>query len=247
MKLHILSDLHNEFDEYVPSPAASEADVVILAGDIDIGLKGIEWADKVFNCPVIYVPGNHEFYRHHLEHMLDDMKKLNSDKVKVLDMGELVLGDVRFLGATAWTDFASTGDSALAALFAQQMLNDFNLIFSDNYRNIRPADLIKICANAKSWLRSKINEEFCGKTVVITHHAPVMQSLEHSPHARSHLEAAFANDWKDLVTGDLVDLWIHGHTHISADYDANGTRVISNQRGYPGETTGFEPDLIIEP
>jgi Icc-related predicted phosphoesterase len=178
--------------------------------------------------------------------MLDDMKKLSSDKVKVLDMGELVIGGVRFLGATAWTDFAATGDPALAALFAQQTLNDFNLIRTDKYRRIRPADLIKASEKAKSWLRSKIEEKFHGKTVVITHHAPLMQSLENSPHAPSHLEAAFANRWDELIEGGKVDLWIHGHTHISVDYKANGTRIVSNQRGYPGESTGFNPELIID-
>lgn len=30
MKLHILSDLHNEFGEYVPNLAASKADVINL-------------------------------------------------------------------------------------------------------------------------------------------------------------------------------------------------------------------------
>ncbi|WP_258230051.1 metallophosphoesterase [Pseudomonas putida] len=101
MKLHILSDLHNEFGEYVPGPAARSADVVILAGDIDVGTRGLEWANKTFNCPVIYVPGNHEFYHHHMEHMFETMRNYKSGKVTLLDMNEVIIGDVRFLGATA--------------------------------------------------------------------------------------------------------------------------------------------------
>lgn len=34
MRIHLLSDLHNEHDAYKPS--AVDADVVILAGDIDV-------------------------------------------------------------------------------------------------------------------------------------------------------------------------------------------------------------------
>ena len=35
--------------------------------------------------------------------------------------------------------------------------------------------------------------------------------------------------------------------HASLDFNLKGTRVISNQMGYPGESgCGFDPDLVIE-
>ena len=40
-------------------------------------------------------------------------------------------------------------------------------------------------------------------------------------------------------------LWIHGHTHTAFDYDVRGTRVVCNPRGYPHETTGFDPALVV--
>jgi len=46
--------------------------------------------------------------------------------------------------------------------------------------------------------------------------------------------------------GDRVALWIHGHTHTSVDFELNGTRIISNQRGYPREESGFQPFLVID-
>lgn len=65
MKLLVLSDLHVEFAPFVPDPAAVEAaDVVVLAGDVSNGVKGIAWARQAFaDKPVVYVVGNHEFYR----------------------------------------------------------------------------------------------------------------------------------------------------------------------------------------
>ena len=42
MKLHVLSDLHTEFADF--SPPETDADVVVLAGDIGVGLRGVEWA-----------------------------------------------------------------------------------------------------------------------------------------------------------------------------------------------------------
>ena len=77
MKVLILSDIHLEFPEnrrfFDPAenskkgfrwPGEDEYDAVVLAGDIHTGLNGVCWARDFFpkNKPVIYVPGNHEFY-----------------------------------------------------------------------------------------------------------------------------------------------------------------------------------------
>lgn len=60
MRIHVLSDLHNEFDRHCPE--AIQADVVVLAGDVDLGLRGLEWAAEVFApTPIVYVAGNHEY------------------------------------------------------------------------------------------------------------------------------------------------------------------------------------------
>lgn len=45
---------------------------------------------------------------------------------------------------------------------------------------------------------------------------------------------------------EQMALWVHGHSHTAVDYDVAGTRVVCNPRGYPGEETGFRPDLIID-
>ena len=64
MKIHILSDLHIEFADY--EIQVLDADVIILAGDIQNGMKGLKWATKLLNdteAHIIYIAGNHEFYR----------------------------------------------------------------------------------------------------------------------------------------------------------------------------------------
>lgn len=61
MRIRVLSDLHREFG-HVKSPEVS-ADVVVLAGDIDRGTKGVAWARQEFpGVPVLYVAGNHEHF-----------------------------------------------------------------------------------------------------------------------------------------------------------------------------------------
>ncbi|MCJ0878009.1 metallophosphoesterase [Pseudomonas sp. JI-2] len=244
MRIYPLSDLHIEFAPFTPK--VSDADVVILAGDIDLGTKGIEWARQEFNCQVLYVPGNHEYYRGHLTKTLQAMRDAGDERIHILDRDEVMISGVRFVGATMWTDFAATGNSRLAALSAQQELSDFREIRTENYRRIQPTDLIEQAKKTHDWLRGKLSEPHNGPTVVITHHAPTLRSLEENPHAGTVLDAAFANDWEHLIGGDRVALWIHGHTHTSVDFELNGTRIISNQRGYPQEETGFQPFLVID-
>ena len=45
-----------------------------------------------------------------------------------------------------------------------------------------------------------------------------------------------------------IDVWCYGHTHTNISFVAkNGRRVISNQRGYPGERMqDFNPGLTID-
>lgn len=243
MRVRLLSDLHNEFSTFIPDKL--DADVVILAGDIDTKARGISWALEHFSCPVFYVLGNHEYYDGHLAATLGKMRTLGGERVQVLEREAVELDGVRFLGTTCWTDFASTGNAPKAAQSAQEAMGDFRFIRTDNYRPIRPADLVREASKSKRWLQDMLNISFSGKTVVITHHAPTLKSIQGSPHAGGLLDAAFANDWEDML-GPGVDLWLHGHSHHSVDFVLNGTRVVSNARGYPNEQTGFRPNLILE-
>ena len=54
MKLHVLSDLHLEFADF--TPISNSADVIDLAGDIDLGSHGITWARKSFPTQEIIYP-----------------------------------------------------------------------------------------------------------------------------------------------------------------------------------------------
>src|SRR3546814_4753636 len=73
MRLLILSDLHREvWRKHAPTiyPANTAADVVILAGYIDVDARAVAWADTLFaGLPVLYVHGNHEGYGHNLDHV----------------------------------------------------------------------------------------------------------------------------------------------------------------------------------
>lgn len=89
MSIHLLSDLHNEFSSFVLEVMG--ADVVILTGEIDVKTRVVEWARQIFLGPVLYVPGNHEFYGGHFGHTLQKMRAAQGERVRVLDRDEVII------------------------------------------------------------------------------------------------------------------------------------------------------------
>lgn len=246
MRIHLLSDLHLEFEPF--EPPAMDADVVVLAGDIHIKGRGVDWAVEAFSCPVLYIPGNHEYHTGHLFATLKKMRSLGSNShVQVLDRDVVIIGGVRFLGATMWTDFGSTGHTLASTINARNSMNDYSQIRTgQNFRRLKPEDQAKESVTTRLWLEGQLAKPFQGQTVVITHHAPLLRSLADSPYSGTHLDAAYANEWPELLGGERVALWAHGHCHTAVDYQHLGTRIACNPRGYPGENTGFNPGLIID-
>ncbi|MET0679989.1 MAG: metallophosphoesterase [Burkholderiales bacterium] len=243
MRIRVLSDLHLEAAPF--DPPAAPADVVVLAGDIDNGPAGVEWAKARFDAPVLYVAGNHEPYDgefHATQAALRDAA--TGSRVQFLDRGETVIGGVRFLGCTLWTDFALVGEAGrkLALEKYAAWLVDYRAIRWHD-RQFSVADSTGLHAADRAWLARQLRHPFPGATVVITHHVPHPASI--APRLADHpLNPAFVSNLEDLM--GHARLWIHGHTHHAFDYTVRGTRVLSNPRGYAGEETGFRADLVVE-
>ena len=71
MKLQILSDLHLEYENFtIPE---TDADVIVLAGDIHERTNAVDWIKSQTDKPVIYVAGNHEYYGHLCPELKYDM------------------------------------------------------------------------------------------------------------------------------------------------------------------------------
>ncbi len=246
MKLHLLNDLHIEFEDFEPPP--TDADVVVLAGDIGVGLEGLRWAKVSFpDKPVIYVPGNHEFYHHDIA-LIGELKAQSPGYIHVLDNDQVEIDGVRFLDSILWTDFALFGeaDKFLAMQQAQQRVADFAIIQNQGQR-FTPGDAIKLHEASRNWLAVTLAEPFDGKTVVVTHHAPSPRSV-HPRYASDLLTPAFASNMEDLMDGDRAVFWIHGHMHESYDYEIYGSRVVCNPRGYALKALNleFRPDWVVE-
>lgn len=265
MQILVLSDLHLD---HQPFPLLQggrrvdeQADVVVLAGDIDEGVAGFNWARQTFpHKPIIYVAGNHEFYRHHWAQHLDAMRaEAKKYDIVFLETDAIDLGGVRFLGCSLWTDFELLGaeNKSDAMRRANASMNDYHHIritrtaefYWVNSKRLIPALTERRHRNSLEWLENKLEGGAePAKTVIVTHHAPHPQSVE-PRHAANLLTAAYCSDLTRLM--GKAGLWIHGHMHHSLDYTVNGTRVVCNPRGYLSnsggrENTLFDPALIVE-
>lgn len=248
MRIQVLSDLHLEMS---PCFIPVVGDVVVLAGDIHVGVQGITWA-KV-HCagkPVIYTAGNHEYYGGVFPNLLADLKAESAgSNVTFLENGTKVVGAVRFLGATLWTDFTLNGYSRQQSNMAtaQQAINDFcGWIKKPSGAPLCPTDVAVIHQESMAWLRSRLAEKHEGPTVVVCHHA--VHPMSTAPMFRyNSLAPAFTNNLENVIRDFEPDLVVTGHTHYCVDYHIGRTRMVSNQRGYSDQdsTGGFRADLVV--
>ncbi|MBO9170020.1 metallophosphoesterase [Rhizobium sp. L245/93] len=255
MRLWIISDLHLEFEWFnVPHPPP-DADVCICAGDIlNKGIvPSIRWIAENLprELPVILVAGNHEFYRSVFEDSLKDarLEAARYPNIHFLEDDEVEIGEVRFLGASLWTDFGLYGDTHPAMEAARDGLNDYRMIQmrKDPFERLHPGHTARRHRDSRAFLGRELSRLPDKQTVVITHHAPSLQSV--APEYKFDiLTAAFASDMDEFIVIHQPRLWVHGHVHHRVDFTIGKTRVLANPRGYPNEPSfrAFDPRLVVE-
>jgi 3',5'-cyclic AMP phosphodiesterase CpdA len=259
-RLWSFSDLHQEWPENAWDPAAHAPpdgfDVAVVAGDVHMPLtRALDWlAERLPGVPVVYVPGNHDFWwdRGEDRYTLADEMSRGRDVaarhgIRLLMDDAVTLGGTRFLGGTLWTDFRLGTHSLTHGMRSAQ--GRFGMV---DYRRIRtgpssrhriePGEILALHRRTRAFIEATLAVPHAGLTVVVTHHAPHPDSLP-DPHA--DLRWCYASDLRDLIHAYGPDLWIHGHVHTAVDYRVGPTRIVCNPRGHIEETTRFDPDRIV--
>lgn len=262
MKLKLVSDLHLEFSDIVVNNDHG-CDVLLMAGDIMVARhldSGSELGDRFRNFlervnndfdHVLYIAGNHEFYRGVYPGSLDAIREAVEPypRITFLDRSDVTLGDVTFLGTTLWTDMNRGDWTTMEAVRSQ--INDFRLIRLDqqDYRLLRPEDTAiehRLCLD---YISSRVDHNPDRKFVVLGHHAPSTQSIHETFREEIYTNGAYSSDLSEFILDrPQIKLWVHGHTHIPFDYRIGETRVVCNPRGYEGHEspTGWDPNIVIE-
>ena len=247
MKIQVISDLHHEFG--YQNITFNDADLVILAGDINLGTKGIEWIlSTIRNIPVIYVLGNHEYYKGSYPKTLNTIIELaHNTNVHVLENKSVLMNGITFHGATLWTNFALLGDPRINGSICQDKMNDYKKIRKDpSYSRLRSIDTYAIHQHSLRWLENSLTSSSTRKNIVVTHHAPSGLSLPETFKTQI-LSSAYASNLESTILKHQPQYWIHGHIHTPTKYSIGKTTVLCNPHGYIDEPdNGFDKNLIIE-
>ena len=238
MRVFIASDLHFEF--HVDRGAAlveslPDADVLVCPGDLAVApLLGDALALLLSRyAHVVFVAGNHEFYRSSLRAVRSVLRRLDAsiEGFHYLEQSECTIEGRRFLGATLWFP------RSLRTQMMQPLASDFRLI-SDAIPGIYDEH-----DQAVAYLTSTVAPE----AIVVTHHLPHRRSLPPSL-AHSPLRRFLLSDLEPLIAERQPALWVHGHAHTSSDYNVGRTRTVCNPFGYSGrqENPTFRRDCVLE-
>ncbi len=258
MKLWILSDLHLEHQTIDPFDIPN-ADVAVLAGDIHRPVtRSIRWLSEHIgqHMPVIFVPGNHEFYHRGITTSIADGFKetIKFPSVHLLHDTPVIIDGVRFIGATLWTDYALDADpnpGRRRDIDIAAAMEEASLFLADHYMiTLKNEWWTPTMARAqhlesRAFIEHELAQPFDGPTVVVTHHGP--HPLSVGPRfIGSSLNPAFVSDLSDVIEKGRPDLWVHGHVHHTTDYRVGDTRIVCNPHGYGWENPDFDRAMVIE-
>jgi Icc-related predicted phosphoesterase len=269
MKAWIFSDLHitNVSLSQLDRLRIPEADVCICAGDTSgIVEMSMEFLKRhvVPHMPVVTVLGNHDYYGSTIDIGLKAAKRDAGEHIHVLENDTVIIGQVRIIGATLWTDFEIEHGvdgqelplderKAFAIQVCKRYMMDFQTIFRSAWPDdgmpglLTAKELIDRHMESRAYIVAQLARPFDGTNVVLSHHAPSPRSLH--PDFKGHpSNAAFASDLSALIDDGKPNLWVHGHVHHFLDYQQGQTRVLCNPRGYRRERdhTGFVPGFVID-
>lgn len=241
MRIAYCSDLHLGFGDL--DCDWPDADVLVLAGDILDGPYQDHY-NYFFNkistnyLNVLYVVGNHEYYGTDFNTYLDHLRmKLSKwPNIRILENESVTIrplddsGDIKFIGATLWTDLTDP----LNSVIAQRGMSDYQHI-KLGQKLLSPMDTTDKHLESLSFLIEELDTD--EKVVIITHHSPCDLSIPQR-YKGDILSCAYYTDLSGLILdNDQIELWIHGHIHDPVDYYVGNTKVISNPRGYYGIET----------
>ena len=166
MRLWIMSDIHVELTRGWDLPAGDERpdfDVMIVAGDLIPHMeRGVAWLrERVQDRPVIYIPGNHEFYEVDIDRTIEKAKEAAAGtNVHVMENETIRIADVTFAGCTLWTDFAINGDAHRAMAVAAERMNDFRKIRTAGYvERFRPSHALARHRRSRAFLDRVFDRE----------------------------------------------------------------------------------------
>ncbi|CDO72203.1 hypothetical protein BN946_scf184970.g55 [Trametes cinnabarina] len=271
-RIQIISDLHLEVERASSKQTTDGdgglyqfdfpacADHLALLGDI-----GMTVDDRLFTwiraqlerfAVIFYVPGNHEPYWSSLDESHSRLAQFAAAcATEPCDSGR-PLGQFVVLNRTRY-DLSATTTVLGCTLWARLNPADLDILrwSLTDFRRIEgfnPTKYQEEHARDVQWLSQAVAEiaqfEPHRRLIIMTHHAPTVEGTGDPKYANGPTNSAFATEFvgSEIWRPELVKVWMFGHTHWCCDFEREGIRVVSNQRGYKDGAPGFDPTKVIE-
>ena len=130
MNFQIISDLHGKINRMEIN---KKADILLFAGDssenLDITFKMLN-SSKI---PVLFIPGNHEFYHKDYYDTYMKMKDFcdqSNGNIIFLDNEVVEIDNYQIIGSTLWSDFLNFNPLLIEASWSS--INDYRCIQTQN-------------------------------------------------------------------------------------------------------------------
>jgi DNA repair exonuclease SbcCD nuclease subunit len=210
---------------------------------------------------IYVIAGNHEFYnaRHDYVSTLNYMKSYfdEKDNITFLHDESVIVDGVRLIGTTLWSHVPFD-----QMYMMRQAMNDYKKItqpydprIGHGRLPIAPGHTNLWHDNAVKFITSELEIDPITPTVVLSHHVPYNSKdfipLKFQTSDYEIYNSAYYSDQSKLFKRPITH-WLFGHCHYKIEYnfvdpDTKHTMVLgSNPMGYPGETSGYDVNYLIE-
>lgn len=271
--IHYISDLHLDTGEYA-FPDMNNIDIVVVAGDLaDFSSQWNLFSQsnktyfdilKSLPVPVVFVPGNHDFFSNDsswtipkIVHQYKEWTKHSN--VHVLFNESIYLKGIHFIGLYLATDFHEASPILMQAALNQK---DFSKIYVQDNVLLTPQDYFKMYRHACQFLEKELQNTESIK-VVISHHVPstipVIQKWYHqvmldpqywnlSRENRYEMNLIANYSCNNPVQGlqTRPEYWVHGHIHEALQYSEHTTYFLCNPRGKACPKISPEDRVVAE-
>ncbi len=274
MKVRLYSDTHLDWYEgstktwYPPEMPDDKETTLILAGDIWVGTKCVEWDSTSWLGTVaskfktvLVVLGNHDYWPDNKRAITirNGGKKLNDMlvahcifNVHVLDMSTFEENGVLFIGATLWTDM-DKGSPLTMHNMPTHMNYDGKIAYetgpNGQWARFTSERWVREHIKHRDYIKHVAAQNKDKTVVVITHHIP-LTTLTDPMYLNSSGNGYYSSDLSNLILDNPnIRYWFYGHTHYSNEYQLGECLLINNCVGYQSEhreQQGFVKHTVLE-
>ena len=235
--LHLDIEVNRNFIKKVLKKQNIEQNsILLLCGDTFV-LNSYNIKDNIFDLlsekfsEVYLLFGNHEYYGGYpfqLGNVINYHKKIRKN-IQIVNNVNFSFENKNIILSTLWTKINEIDFYSI-----KNRLNDFIQIKISN-KTLNITDVNNAFETSFNFIKDSLKEN----TLIGTHHVPTYKLID-LRHKGEILNQCFYVELHNFIYDNAIDFWISGHSHYNENRDINGTRMLSNQLGYPNEMLNYK-------